>query len=354
FLDLAAESYLKAIKINPNSALPYNVLGLVYWKKGELEIEDGNDGRDFLEQAISKYQKSIELTPNFAAYNNVGLAALSKANYEIIKGVDAISSYDFSIKNLKLALELNPQNTSIYNSLGTAYMDKWTAIIISIGKDDNENFDLAIEHFNKSLELDPSNADPYYNLGFIYSKKALNNLSRAIDPNSFVIKAKEFLQKATSLNPDIIEGYIEQSYAEIIAARWEIEQNRSPITLLNKAQNILNKIPANQFNASYYIVLAENYRWQAEWQIRNKKLAQNEILHGLDFTQKALADNSKLAEAIVLEGVFYLFKAKEETSKKETLAKQAEKQLKMAIEINSTMKKNYEPLMIEARNLQKK
>ncbi|MGB6298265.1 MAG: tetratricopeptide repeat protein [Rivularia sp. (in: cyanobacteria)] len=61
--DNAIEAYCKAIKLNPKYELPYNGLGNALSDKEEY-------GR-----AIIAYQKAIELDPNYAhAYNNMGVA----------------------------------------------------------------------------------------------------------------------------------------------------------------------------------------------------------------------------------------------------------------------------------------
>lgn len=353
FLDLAAESYLKAIKINPNFALPYNGLGLVYWKKGELEIEQGEDGRAFLDKAIDNCQKSINLTPNFAAYSNAGLVAWSKANYEASNKIDPISSYDFAINNLNSGIQLNANNAAIYNSLGTIYLDKWL-FMVSMGQNASEIVDLAIKNYNKSIELDPSYSNTYYNLGVIYSKKVFYNLDKQVNYLNLLDQARTQFQMAAKLNSEDMDIYLEQSNTEMLAARLYIEQQKDPTILLNQARNILKEIPSEQMEADFYKTLAESYYWQAIWQIKNHKTANLEINQGQILIEKALSINSKLAEAIGLKGMFYLLRAKQEVSKQNDLAKEAEITITQAIERNYLLKKSYEPLINEAHSLQKK
>ncbi|MBI4854346.1 MAG: protein kinase [Acidobacteria bacterium] len=351
YLNLAEESYLKAIEINPNNALPYNVLGLVYWKKATIKINQGSDGTDFLDKAIANYENSIKLTPNFAAYSNAGLTAWSKANYEASNSIDPIKSYDFSIKNLNSAIELNPQHSDAYNSLGLAYMDKAVYVMNSAGEP-NELFTLAIKNYNKAIELDPNNSNTYYNLGFTYNKKILYEIVKKINPTDYINLSKKFLEKAALLEPKDLDTSLEQSILEMLAASWQVGQGLDPGMNINKARNILKTIPSEKMDSNFYKTLAETYRWQAEWQIKNKKSAQSEINQGLELVEKALVKDSKLSEAVALKGVFYLLKAKQENDS--DLAKKAQELIKKAIETNFFLKINYEPLLLEARNLEKK
>ena len=64
----AMSDFNKAIEINPNYAEAYNNRGIIYDKQGNFT------------QAMSDYNKAIELNPNYAeAYNNRGLSTTNKA-----------------------------------------------------------------------------------------------------------------------------------------------------------------------------------------------------------------------------------------------------------------------------------
>ena len=60
--------------------------------------------------------------------------------------------YNDAIKHYTEAIELNPENASVYNNRGVAYRDKG-------------DFDAASEDFNKAIELDPEYAGVYSNSG---------------------------------------------------------------------------------------------------------------------------------------------------------------------------------------------
>jgi serine/threonine-protein kinase len=352
YLELAKNNYLKAKEISPNNALPYNVLGLVYWKEGELEIEEGKDGRVFLDKAVDNYKNSIRLAPNFAAYINMGLAAWSKATYELTNGMDPIESQDFSIKSLNSAIELNPQYAEAYNSLGLLYTDK-AEYLMNTGVDSEDFFVLAIKNYNKALEIDAEKSSIYFNLGFTYNRRILYKIIKKINPADLFEQSRKFLGKAATLDPEDNDISLEQSNLEMLVAWWNIGQGLDPMPSISRARNILKNITGENRDSNFYKTLAETYRWQAEWQLKNKKLSQSEITQGLELVKKAVFKDSKLDEVKALEGAFYLIKAKGENNSLD-FAKKAEESIQMATKRNVLLKLNYEPLLVEARNLQKK
>ncbi len=97
--DEAIEAYSHAIKLNPNSAAPYDNRGGTYFNKGDFD------------RAIVDFNKAIELNPNHAnAYNNRGgawlhLAEWDKARADLTNardlGVDIVASFRNDYKSVE-------------------------------------------------------------------------------------------------------------------------------------------------------------------------------------------------------------------------------------------------------------
>jgi len=98
-LDKAIKTYCDAISVEPENYLSYAKAGLALWEK------------DYLEEAIVAFHKSIEINPNFEiAQNNLGVVYL-----------DGIGDPKASIEYFKNAIEINPNYTLAYFNLGRAY-----------------------------------------------------------------------------------------------------------------------------------------------------------------------------------------------------------------------------------------
>ena len=117
-LDKAIKVYCDAITVNPENYLSYAKTGLALWEK------------DYLEESIVAFHKSIELNPDFEiAQNNLGVVYL-----------DGIGDPKASLEYFKNAIEINPNYTLAYFNLARAYQ--------IIG-----DKSLAAEYFQMTLDL---------------------------------------------------------------------------------------------------------------------------------------------------------------------------------------------------------
>ena len=104
-----------------------------------------------------------------------------------------------AIRYLNRALKISPKNTSVLNTLGTAYQHQ-------------KKYSIAMKYFKKALKIDPNDFVAYINIGVIYMelKKyefAVANFRKAyeIDPESEI--AQQNLQ--------IAENYLKVENAPI-------------------------------------------------------------------------------------------------------------------------------------------
>ena len=117
-LDRAIKTYCDAIAVEPENYLTYAKSGLALWEK------------DYVEESIVAFHKSIELNPDFEiAQNNLGVVYL-----------DGIGDPKESVQYFKNAIDINPNYTLAYFNLGRAYQ--------SIGEKA-----LSAEYFQMTLDL---------------------------------------------------------------------------------------------------------------------------------------------------------------------------------------------------------
>ena len=117
-LDKAIKTYCDAIAVEPENYLTYAKTGLALWEK------------DYLEESIVAFHKSIELNPNFEiAQNNLGVVYL-----------DGLGDPKESVEYFKNAININPNYTLAYFNLARAYQ--------AIG-----DKPLAAEYYQMTLDL---------------------------------------------------------------------------------------------------------------------------------------------------------------------------------------------------------
>ncbi len=176
-LDQAISHYQKSLEIKPNYVEACNNLGLASATRGHFD------------EAIACYQKAIQIGPNSAVarYN------LGNALTECRRVNEAITQY-------RKALEITPDFAEAHNNLGNALLG-------------SGHFDEAIVHFQKALQIRPDFADARDNLGVAQSRREgiLKSLAEAHEslrshPDDLALLNEIAWMLATNPNTSIRNG----------------------------------------------------------------------------------------------------------------------------------------------------
>ena len=98
-LDKAIRTYCDGITLDPDNFMAYAKAGLALWEK------------DYVEESIVSFHKSIQLNPNFdISQNNLGVVYL-----------DGMGNPKEALGYFKNAIKLNPNYTLAYFNAGRAY-----------------------------------------------------------------------------------------------------------------------------------------------------------------------------------------------------------------------------------------
>ncbi len=219
--------------------LALNLYGVLLFKNGQYD------------EAISKFNRAITISPTFIApYNNWAAVLAKKNDYPgaVMKFMDALrldpnnaTTYvfwcgallepenldiDIAIERCEKALELDKHNIYAYVNLGIALMLKrdylraienyekaleldpyYTNIYINWGKlltiRENPDYPGAIDKYKKAIELDPNNINAYLYWGFALANNEDPDWDEVIDK----------FMKVTELNPKHSNAYINWGYA---------------------------------------------------------------------------------------------------------------------------------------------
>jgi len=158
-VDEAMTHYQKALELQPRYADACNNLGSALLEKNRVD------------EAITCYQKALELQPDYAlAHNNLGNALLRKGQVD-----EAIAHYQKS-------LAIQPDYANAWNNLGTAFRQKG-------------HLDEAITDYCKALKIHPNHAQAHNNLGDVLLQKGQ------------VDEAIAHFQMAVKIKPDFAEAH---------------------------------------------------------------------------------------------------------------------------------------------------
>ena len=150
---LAIEKFQKAIEIKPDYAEAYFNLGVAHQKN------------DHSMNALYNYEKAIELKHNYPqAHNNLGLINMSLGNLDI------------AVTSLEWALAYNPNYAEAHNNLGTAFQEQML-------------YEKATKQYKKAININPNYAIAFNNLGISseimgLQENAIVNYDKGISINS--------------------------------------------------------------------------------------------------------------------------------------------------------------------------
>ena len=152
-----AELHLKeAIRLKPDYASAYNYLGVLYFRKGKVDL------------AIESYQKALAnllWTKPQLAHLNLGIAYLS------------LKQYQKAVVHFKEAINLIPRYVDAHNGLGQAY-------------EGLKMYAQARRAYEKALEYNPAYTPALLNLGKLLYRSGEKQ------------KATEYLDKVVKLEPN--------------------------------------------------------------------------------------------------------------------------------------------------------
>ena len=157
-LSKAIDSYISAIKLNPNFPEAHHNLGINLMQQGDL-IE-----------AIKAFKTATKLKPNFPeAHSNLGAAYQQQG--------DLIGA----TKSFKRTIEIKPNFTDAHFNLGIAFQEQGDLIA-------------AIASYTQSLKLKPDCPDAHHKLGIALMKRG--ELNSAINSFNTALELKPFFPEA--------------------------------------------------------------------------------------------------------------------------------------------------------------
>ncbi len=204
----AKEHLLKALEGGPRGSFTHRLLSIVYFHlkdhaKAEDHIQQAlalnpNDPLHWYHLAWMRYQcgspetavkhirRSLELQPNDA--NALNLLALCEGR----RGPEQLAQY-------LRALEVDPENESVHNNLGTYYLDV------------DGNYPAAEESFRRALSIDPSSKTAQKNLFLVLRRRdplyrALQSPRTLVDRLRWGNRRHNFLARAGLLGLWLVAG----------------------------------------------------------------------------------------------------------------------------------------------------
>jgi|GEM_PF-361233 len=249
--DDAIKACLSLTETYPSSALLNINLGQCYFELGQIHSAQGNS-----DKAIKNLKKAINLEPNnHELYCIISVEFLQKGDT------------DEAIRYLDQALQQNPNSHSALSMMGNAYNQKGL-ILKEQGK-----LDEAIAAYGKVLAVKPDNSGVY------------NQLGVALHQTGDLVAAIESFKQAVKIEPDLAEAYV--NIGVCYSDRGNI---KAAIKAYTKALSINpTYVKADRSRNQLYVQLTGSYTQEKNLiKIANELSPQNWQGSPFHFIQKAI------------------------------------------------------------------
>ena len=208
------------------------------------------EGKD--EEALAILAKGREIFPNDE------MLRVSEINYYLKAG-----KLDVLTGKLEAAIEADPQNITLYSTLGHVY-DNLSQNEYEEGDKENakKNFDLAYQYYSKALEIDDKHFNTIYNLGALYYNKAAQVVRELIaleedysaeglrkaeakrgEMMDLFDKALPYFQRAEALQPNDLGT---------LSALQEIYARKDNLDMVKEFKGRLQKVQSGEENSTPY------------------------------------------------------------------------------------------------------
>jgi tetratricopeptide (TPR) repeat protein/glycosyltransferase involved in cell wall biosynthesis len=200
---LAIQSYDQIVCIQPDHAISYNNMGILFNMNGQFE------------KAEYCFDQATQIDPYYAnAWFNWGNTLKDQKNF------------DLAIERYKMAIACNSTFAEAYNNMGDCFGEK-------------NRFDLSLLAYENAIKINPKIEGVYYNIGNLYYR--IHRYQRSLD----------FFKHSIAIQPDYKDAHYHMSFLYLIMGdyekgfrEYEWRLKRGPITGDNFAQPCWDGQPA--------------------------------------------------------------------------------------------------------------
>jgi serine/threonine-protein kinase len=339
----------RSVEIQPRLASSHLGLGTAYLVLVHDQQRRGADPRKALEQAAACYEKAIALDPGFLlGYTNLGNTWKSMAEVQVAQGVDPSGSAGKAMAAFEQAVHLNPQYAPAHNNLGNVQLTLGE-YLLTRGSDPRQALTDAARSYERALAIKPDYGLARFNLGYTYRSLAEGIAEQGLDPGSALAAADATLGEYLRLNAGDADAFLEQARVRLVAARWALKRQASPMAPLGQAAADLRRAEGvNAKNPDILFAQAQVARFEAEADARRSIPALRE---GLDRVGRALAINPGEGRYLALRGLLLYRTARldADPGRRQDGARQAVASLQAALKANPLLAREYGPVLADAR-----
>jgi len=300
-LDRARVALAKAVALDPRSYSQRLSLANTLLTRGEFEQRNGGDPRPWLLAAIEEGRRALALNPNlFLFHNLLGNAYNTLADVDVGRGGDPRPPLAEATKAFERAAALNPSSAPIHNNRGNTWLSL-ADYASSRGEPIDDAASRALASYRRAIELRADYSLAWFNLGWANRIVALDRVRHKIDPLPALIESRAALDRYERAAPGDVDAVIERSRTWIVESRWLLLNGRDPRVALAAAERAArDALAIDKTLIAATLILAERYRWEAEWSSQRHERTTTAVQNGLRLVEPIQTPDARALEAALL------------------------------------------------------
>ncbi|HEV8630401.1 MAG TPA: protein kinase, partial [Thermoanaerobaculia bacterium] len=350
----ATALFRRALAVEPENVPTLNNLSGLYEEIAMYELARGIDPGATLDRAVEAAERAIAIAPTITApLNNLALVHWTRASDRLARGLDPTQPLALARGAARRALAINASSAYAHQGLVQADLEaaRWE---LARGADPRPLLRSAASHAQRALEINPEFPDIHASLGVAAALEAEYLLAVGSDPTPPLRQGRGRFAAELRLNAKSADAYLGSGRLELVAARWALRRGSSPEPAVAVALEAVRRMAAwSAPQAELHLLAAAAQRWRAEgMRIRGGDIAA-ETTRGLVEADRALALNPRLAEAMAVKGALELLQARVVAAPgaRPAAAESAVGLLQRAFAIDPLLRRDYEPLLAEAKDV---
>jgi tetratricopeptide (TPR) repeat protein len=309
--------------------------------KAQHEIVRGGNAEDSLNLAIDSYKKALNINPNYPAIiHNHGLACLYLANYHLARGIDPSESISCAVENAQKTLKIDPEFAPAFQTIGSSHLAR-AKMFYSKKGDPFPDLEQAESFLNKSLRMniyDAGTTAGFLADVYLFESRVLLESNR--NPLIAFEKVDRVIERIEKEKWEPFP-YKQKASLGLLKGRYASQKGKLAESYFAEGCDAAEKgTQKDPFNTVILFTHAEIWKRRAEFKKEQKTNFQSDVIKAAELLQKAIELNPEFADAWMLQKEILLLQSEVDTEQSASLQQQAKAAEERAFKLNPTLSGN--------------
>jgi serine/threonine-protein kinase len=351
-LERTRQALEKARAVNPHHILLIDYEGMYHEQLARMTWERGGDARPHWKNALARYEQGLSVhDTSESLLLNKGQALAQLAQSEWDHGGDPFDSLARAQAVFEKTCLVAPENYFGYSSLGSLHA--WRAMYqLARGEDPTSSVLASVAVYQQAIARVPKHAQSRALLGRSWKLLAAFELERGRDPRKSLAEASAALQGALEVSPKSPEALLQLAEVQGLEALWKARQGKArPEDFAAAAATFQRALALKPKDQNLRLTFGRFHRDQASWRKQTGQEPLPSLEQGLTVAEALLAEHANWPEALLLRASLNLTRLEVAERPEPRALDQVRKDIDQALTGNRNLAREAEHLRSRLRKL---